>query len=91
MTKTEYRELQRGVSYLRRIAEELVDECCSFETDLNELNEKSGHRKSRNSKYVPLVARADVSDKELDTMTPELRKALGYDPYPTKSPDQDCA
>lgn len=91
MTKTEYRELQRGVAYLRRMAEELVDECCSFETDLNELNEKSGHRKSHNNKYVPLVACADISDSELDNVSPELRKALGYDPEPTKSTDMDCA
>lgn len=67
------------------MAEELVDECCSFETDLQELFEKSGHRKNRNSRYAPLVVQADVSDKELDNMTPEERRMLGYDPRANKS------
>lgn len=73
------------------MAEELVDECCSFETDLQELFEKSGHRKNRNSRYAPLVVQADVSDKELDNMTPEERRMLGYDPEPIKASDRDCA
>ena len=73
------------------MAEELVDECCSFEADLQELFNKSGHRKNRNSRYAPLVIQADVSDKELDNMTPDLRKLLGYDPEPIKANDKDCA
>lgn len=91
MTKVEFRELQRGVSYLRRMAEELIDECCSFETDLQELFEKSGHRKNRNSRYAPLVVQADVTDAELDKMTPEMRRNLGYDPEPIKAGDKNSA
>lgn len=60
MTKVEFRELQRGVSYLRRMAEELVDECCSFEADLQELFDKSGHRKTRSS-CVPLEVPKNIS------------------------------
>lgn len=91
MTKVEFRELQRGVAYLRRMAEELVDECCSFEADIQELHEKSSHRKNHNKRYAPIVACADVSDKEIDSLTPDLRKAIGYDPEPIKANDKDCA
>lgn len=73
------------------MAEELVDECCSFETDLQELQEKSAHRKNSNKRYAPLVACADISDKELDSVTPELRMGLGYDPVPIEADDKDCA
>lgn len=91
LTKVEFRELQREVSYLRKMAEELVDECCSFETDLQELFEKSGHRKNRNDRYLPLTVQADISDKELDNLTPDLRKLLGYDPDPIEPNGKDCA
>jgi multidrug resistance efflux pump len=91
LTKVEFRELQRGVAYLRRMAEELVDECCSFEADIQELHEKSNHRKNHNKRYAPLMARADVSDKELDSLTPELRRATGYEPEPIKATDKNCA
>lgn len=91
LTKTEFRELQRGVSYLRRMAEEIVDECCSFETDLQELFEKSGHRKNRNRRYAPLVVQADISDNELDEMSPQMRRMLGYDPEPIKADNKNGA
>lgn len=91
LTKVEFRELQRGISYLRRMAEELVDECCTFETELQELSEKSSHRKSKNTRYLPLTVQADISDKELDNLTPDLRKLLGYDPEPIEPNGKDCA
>ena len=73
------------------MAEELVDECCSFEADVQELFEKSSHRKNRNKRYAPLVVPADISDDELDNMSPDLRKLLGYDPEPIEPNGMDCA
>ena len=61
------------------MAEELVDECCSFETDITELYEKGKHRK-RTSKFAPLTVPAGLSDAELEKLTPEMRALLGYNP-----------
>lgn len=61
------------------MAEELVDECCSFEADLEELYEKGRH-KGKNKRYAPLTVQAPVTDEELDAMTPEGRRMCGFDP-----------
>lgn len=79
ITKVEFRELQRNIAYVRKMAEELVDECCGFEADLDELYIKGQHR-GKNKKYGPLVVQAPVSDDVLDQMSPEGRKMCGFDP-----------
>lgn len=61
------------------MAEELVDECCSFETDVEELYIKGKHR-GKNKRYAPLIAQADITDEELDSLTPEARIRCGFDP-----------
>lgn len=88
ITKVEFRELQRNVSYLRRLAEELVDECCSFEADVTDLYEKGKHR-AKPRRYAPLTIKADVTDEELDECTPEMRMLLGYSPEPANG--DNCA
>lgn len=61
------------------MAEELVDECCSFEADVEELYIKGKHR-SKNERYAPLVIPAPVSDEELDGMSAKGRILCGFDP-----------
>lgn len=62
------------------MAEELIDECCSFETDIDELYEKGKHRKKQ-SKYAPLTIPAGFPEEELDKLSPEALIKLGYNPY----------
>lgn len=61
------------------MAEELVDECCSFEADVEELYAKGQHR-GKNKRYAPLIIQAPVSDEELDGMSPKARIMAGFDP-----------
>lgn len=61
------------------MAEELVDECCSFESDIDELYERGKHRKQPN-KFVPLTIPAGFPEEELEKLSPEALVMLGYNP-----------
>ena len=61
------------------MAEDLVDECCSFEADMEELYIRGKHRK-KNKRYAPLTVQVPVTDEELDEMSPAGRIMCGFDP-----------
>jgi hypothetical protein len=67
------------------MAEELVDECCSFESDIDDLYEKGKHRK-KPVKFAPLTVPADIPEEELEKLSPETLALLGYNPH-----NSDCS
>ena len=52
MTKVEYREITRNIAYLRRIAEEFVDELCCFEADVLQMFQNRGKRPRKDEAIV---------------------------------------
>lgn len=60
MTKVEYREITRNIAYLRRLAEEFVDELCCFEADVLEMFQNRGKRPKKDEAIVFEIPKSTI-------------------------------
>lgn len=60
MTKVEYREITRNIAYLRRLAEEFVDELCCFEADVLEMFQNRGKRPRKDEAIVFEIPKSTI-------------------------------
>lgn len=60
MTKVEYREITRNIAYLRRLAEEFVDELCCFEADVLEMFRNRGKRPRKDEAIVFEIPKSTI-------------------------------
>lgn len=60
MTKVEYREITRNIAYLRKMAEEFVDELCCFEADVLEMFRNRSKRPRKDEAIVFEIPKSTI-------------------------------